>query len=210
VNYGNTDACSTPLSVTSRVGTPPPHFRDEWNDYDVFLISVGWGIVGTCTLIGFLYLFAVNSSWNVFRSIKYQLWDGTQWASTRYIGIMRIALALQLWSRYGYELHLVSKTLPIYHYETGLLFQILTFFMAIGLWAQLSTFLSGVLALALYYYFGLVLGVEAYTHHHTCLLAFATFFLGFTPCGRSYSLDRLLALQRGRAEPERGKNQKKK
>jgi hypothetical protein len=61
----------------------------------------------------------------------------------------------------------------------------------------------------MYYWFGLELGREPWTHHHTYVLAAGTFLCALTPCGRSYSLDRWLALRRaeraGRpAPPERG------
>ncbi len=38
----------------------------------------------------------------------------------------------------------------------------------------------------------------AFRHHHTFLLVMAILFIALTPCGRSYSLDRWLALRRAK------------
>ena len=40
------------------------------------------------------------------------------------------------------------------------------------------------------------LGREPWTHHHTYLLAVAALLIALTPCGRSYSVDRYLAVMR--------------
>jgi hypothetical protein len=50
----------------------------------------------------------------------------------------------------------------------------------------------------MYYYGGVVRGIEPWTHHHTYLLAFAAFLCALTPCGRSYSLDRYLSVRKAK------------
>ncbi|TIU39068.1 MAG: hypothetical protein E5W31_07930, partial [Mesorhizobium sp.] len=44
--------------------------------------------------------------------------------------------------------------------------------------------------------FGFDLGREPWTHHHAYLLAVAALLIALTPCDRSYSLDRYLAVTR--------------
>src|SRR5262249_12067167 len=66
--------------------------------------------------------------------------------------------------------------------------------------------LAAACALYLVYWVGWAQGTNAYTHHHTTLLAWSMVWLALTPCGRSYSVDRWLALRKadrtGAALPE--------
>lgn len=123
---------------------------------------------------------------------------GTQYVgSTRSSALIRIGLVFIIWTRFAYE------QLP-YRYEFGwqtlfsLAFYISTLLMLIGYKSQISTFCAGVLTFSFYYYFGLVLDVEPYTHHHTYWLGMATILCSLTPCGKSYSLDRWMAIKSAR------------
>jgi hypothetical protein len=60
-----------------------------------------------------------------------------------------------------------------------------TTLMFIGFWARTSTLFAGVVALTMYHYFGVELGREPWTHHHTYPLAFTTLLCGLGPCGAS-------------------------
>lgn len=128
--------------------------------------------------------------------------------STRSSALIRIGLVLLLWARWGSELtftkHLADGNLPMcvvfYGSTTLLLF---------GVWTKVSAPLAALSTLWLVYGMGHLQGVEAYTHHHTTLLAWSMVWLALTPCGTSYSVDRWLALRRaeraGRpAPPETG------
>lgn len=129
-------------------------------------------------------------------------------ASSRTSALIRIGLALLIWARFS-ELLILYKHLS----TAGLLFS-LTYFistsmMFVGLASRLASLAAAAHVFLLYYYGGYVRGVEPWTHHHVYLLAMATFLCSLTPCGRSYSLDRLLAVSQAARErrappPERG------
>ena len=70
--------------------------------------------------------------------------------------------------------------------------------MLIGLFTRWSTAFTAIVLFTMYYYFGYRLDLEPWTHHHTYLLCMATLLSVFTPAGRSYSLDRYLAVARAR------------
>jgi hypothetical protein len=52
------------------------------------------------------------------------------------------------------------------------------------------------------YVFGVYGDLEGWTHHHTWLLCAATTLLCLTPCGGSFSLDRIRAVREARARGE--------
>jgi hypothetical protein len=47
--------------------------------------------------------------------------------------------------------------------------------MLLGVLSRLSTLATGAVLLTMYHYFGLELGREPWTHHHTYLLTFGTY-----------------------------------
>lgn len=118
--------------------------------------------------------------------------------SSRSSALIRIGLGFLIWARFA------SEQLP-FRYELGwhtafsLLFFLATAMMIAGVFSRLSTLVAGVLTFSLYYYFGLVLGVAPYTHHHTYWLGIATILCSLTPCGKSFSVDRWLAVRQARA-----------
>jgi hypothetical protein len=140
--------------------------------------------------------------------VRFLGWGLDYEGSTRTAAIIRIGLGFLLWVRYANDL------LPFKHpfgLETVfcLTFFGLTTWMIVGLWAQLATFLTGLFGLFTYYYVGHVYGHEPYTHHHIYWLGIATFYCALTPCGRSFSVDRWLAIRkankaRATPPPERG------
>jgi hypothetical protein len=75
-------------------------------------------------------------------------------------------------------------------------FFVATTMMFLGLFTRFAVIWSAIIALIMFYYFGMLLDREPWTHHHTYLLAVATALCALTPCGRSYSVDRWLALRR--------------
>ena len=130
-----------------------------------------------------------------------RLWSGfLAWGvmsigSSRSSALIRIGLGIIVWARFAYE------QLPFFH-ELGwrtvfsLLFYLFTTLMIVGYKARITTFIAGLLTMSFYYFFGLVLDHEPYTHHHTYWLGMATLLCALTPCDKSYSLDRWLAVRK--------------
>jgi len=118
--------------------------------------------------------------------------------SSRSSALIRIGLGFMIWARFA------SDQLPFrhelgWHTAFSLSFYLATAMMVAGVLTRLSTFVAGVLTFSFYYYFGLVLGVEPYTHHHTYWLGIATILCSLTPSGKSFSVDRWWAVRQARA-----------
>jgi hypothetical protein len=119
--------------------------------------------------------------------------------STRGVGLMRILLVGVVWTKYA------SKLMPfrVFHdpleLTMSMTFYVASTMMFVGLWSRLSTGVTGALLMAYYYYQGLQLDDDFFIHHHTYLLNIGVLFLAFTDCGKSFSVDRWLALRRARA-----------
>jgi len=123
--------------------------------------------------------------------------------STLVVGILRIATVLLLWSRYAWEVHpMKHRDEPEWLALSGV-FYVVTLLMGVGLWTRVSAPLTAATTLAMYFGFGIELGYDDWAHHHTYTLMTLTVFVAMTPCGRSLSVDRWLALRRGTAKPER-------
>ncbi len=116
--------------------------------------------------------------------------------SSRSSALIRIFLVLIIWTRWGSEVLLFRSLSSPAHLILSLSYFASTTLMLLGVFSRASTLWAGLTTLSMYYYFGLELGREPWTHHHAYLLAFATLLCAFTPCGRSYSLDRWWALCR--------------
>ncbi|MBL8584494.1 MAG: HTTM domain-containing protein [Rhizobiaceae bacterium] len=126
-------------------------------------------------------------------------WAVNTEASSRSSALIRIGLAILFWSRWAGELTLFSSHGAL-ELALSLNFFAATTMLFIGLSSRVAAAWAGVVAMAMYYYFGQQLGREPWTHHHTYLLAMAALLLALTPCGRSYSLDRYLAVTRAARE----------
>lgn len=128
--------------------------------------------------------------------------------SSRSSALIRIGLAMLFWSRWAGELLLYMDQSPAGLFLAANFF-VATVLLFIGYQSRAAAVWTGLVGLAMYYYFGFQLGREPWTHHHTYLLAVAALLIALTPCDRSYSLDRYLAVMRaeraGLAPPaERG------
>ena len=121
-------------------------------------------------------------------------WAVLSEGSSRTSALIRIGLVITIWARWGRELSLFNAEYP-YGYIFSVLFYLCTTLMFIGYYSNLSTFITGLATLTFYYYYGFALGKEPWTHHHTYLLAISTFLCCFTPCGKSYSVDRYLKVK---------------
>ncbi|WP_292227853.1 HTTM domain-containing protein [Mesorhizobium sp.] len=122
-------------------------------------------------------------------------WAAGTEGSSRSSALIRIGLAMLFWSRWAGDLLLYRDQSP-----AGL-FLAANFFLAtallfVGYHSRAAAVWTGSVGLAMYYYFGFELGREPWTHHHAYLLAVAALLIALTPCDRSYSLDRYLAVVR--------------
>jgi len=108
--------------------------------------------------------------------------------SSRSSGLIRIGLVFLIWARFG------NAMLPMRELETfGFLFRIFyftaTLAMAVGFLSRWACAASAWCLGMIYFYYG-------HTPHHVYLLFIATACLVLTPSGKSYSVDRWLALRR--------------
>lgn len=137
-------------------------------------------------------MLSLNNAWTSFLS-----WGLHTEGSTRSSALIRIFLALLIWTRWGGALTLF-KLGTLEGVFLSVNFFISTTLMLFGIWTRLSTLWTAAIVLSMYFYAGLVRGIEPWTHHHTYLLAFATLLCALTPCGRSYSLDRYMSVRKAK------------
>ena len=116
--------------------------------------------------------------------------------SSRSSALIRIFLVLIIWARWGSEVLLFRSLQSPARTVLCVCFFASTTLMLLGVFSRASAAWAGLTTLSMYYYFGVFLGKESWAHHHIYVLAFATFVISFTPCGRSYSLDRWWAVRR--------------
>jgi hypothetical protein len=115
--------------------------------------------------------------------------------STRPVALIRIGLAVILWTTWGGAFLLYKRFPSPEGLLVAFLFFLSTTLMVVGYWSRLATLLAGLSCL--YIYYGLGHGDEpGFIHHHTALMTFATCLLALTPCGGSLSIDRWLAVRR--------------
>ncbi|MCC5979615.1 MAG: HTTM domain-containing protein [Salinarimonas sp.] len=119
-------------------------------------------------------------------------WGPSFTGSTRAAALMRIALATIAISRFGGEIGFHQVENPFVLLLSGMFFLFVAM-MFIGYLSRLACFGTGVSVLVLYIA-GAVTQTPGWAHHHVYLLAIACILLGLTACGRSYSIDRLRAL----------------
>ena len=108
--------------------------------------------------------------------------------STRSVGLIRIGLVLLIWSRWAGELIFCRDIRPSAILLNSAFF-LLTGLMCVGLWTRVSSMGTAILLSIRF------ITHQPSQHHHTFLLIISTLFIVLTPCGRSYSLDRWLALR---------------
>ena len=111
--------------------------------------------------------------------------------STRSVGLIRIGLVLLIWSRWAGEL-ILCRDIRLSAILLNSAFFLLTGLMCVGLWTRASSMGTAIIISIMF------VMRESWHHHHTFLLIISTLFIALTPCGRSYSLDRWLALRRAR------------
>ncbi len=128
--------------------------------------------------------------------------------STRAVGLLRLGMACILWSEHG--LHFRLHTDPtLDRIIVGVCFYLFSTAMLIGFRSRLACLLTGATLFVAYFHLGALGYSKWFVHNHSYAMANVTILLALTPCGRSYSLDRLLEVRRAerRGEPpppERG------
>jgi hypothetical protein len=127
-------------------------------------------------------------------------WGVDAEGSTRPVALLRIATVLLIWTKWGAVGALFVHFPDPEQLAMGAVFYVVTGLMLVGFHARLSTFLTAVLIGYGYHVLGLEGGDRSWVHHHTSLLKHVTWLLVLTPCGRSLSVDRLLAVRRARRE----------
>jgi len=121
----------------------------------------------------------------------------TEEASTRSLGLMRLLFGLILWSRFAREL------MPYRHFDEpdrvvlSAVFYVATTGMVLGLFTPVSMVLtSATLIVMSWGYGGTASDPTAWVHHHTTMHLLCVIWLSLTPCGKSLSVDRWLAVRR--------------
>ena len=109
--------------------------------------------------------------------------------STRSVGLIRIGLVLLIWSEWAGEL-ILCRDIRLGAILLNSAFFLFTGLMCVGLWTRVSSMGTAIIVSIMFNIH------QSFRHHHTFLLVMATLFIALTPCGRSYSLDRWLALRR--------------
>jgi len=131
--------------------------------------------------------------------------------STRSSALIRIFLVTLLWARWANDLVLFREFASPQGWvfvAIGVNFYLATTLMLVGLWTRFAGIWTASVVATMVVYAG-ALGRGDWGHHHTYLLAQAACLCACTPSGRSYSIDRWLAVRRAEASgeplpPERG------
>jgi hypothetical protein len=114
--------------------------------------------------------------------------------STRAVGLMRVGTGLLLWSRWAAEMMPYRAPEPD-RIALSAAFYITSTLMVLGLWSRWSVPAAGAVVGVMVATYGVV-EEPTWGHHHTALHMLAVWWLALTPSGRSFSLDRLLAVRR--------------
>jgi hypothetical protein len=122
-------------------------------------------------------------------------WGIDHEGSTRAVGLLRIALALIILARYGREVAFFAADNVGYAMLGAYIF-VLTPLMLVGLYARAATAMVAATLVCMYFLFGPLPDQTGWNHHHSYILMISVVFLAFTPCDRSYSLDRYFAVRR--------------
>lgn len=123
---------------------------------------------------------------------RFLSWGIDYRGSSRSTGLIRLGLPLLMWARFGTDM-LPLRALETAQFNFRILFFISTFAMAVGFFTRWACAASAICVGVIYFF-------HPYAAHHTYLLMVATAFLMLTPAGKSYSVDRWLALKRAARE----------
>ncbi len=130
-------------------------------------------------------------------------WGADACGSTRPLGLMRMALAIVVFVRFGNEVSLYQGDSASF-VMLGVAFFGLTSLMFVGYMAQAACAGVAVMLMTMHFYMGHVLGQPGWASHHIYILVVSVSLLALSPCGQSFSLDRYRALLKGEDAPEEG------
>lgn len=116
--------------------------------------------------------------------------------STRGVALMRVGLVLVAWSRFASEVAPYHAPLDPWRWALAISFFASTSMMLVGWYTRVATAWAGVTVMVIVYGCGVFGEMDSWSAHHTTLLAHTMLLMAFTPCGRSYSLDRWVDLRR--------------
>ena len=122
-------------------------------------------------------------------------WGADLQGSTRPVALIRIGVAVLLLVLYADEVALFRTVTPI-GVVLGAWFFAAVLMMLVGWRTHLAVALASIALVTMYFVIGASPGITGWNHHHSYLLMASTLLLNFTPCGMSYSVDRLLAVRR--------------
>jgi hypothetical protein len=131
------------------------------------------------------------------RAAGFMHWGAEAQGSTRPLGLLRIALAVIVFVRFGAELSLYQGDSPAF-LLLGAAFFIFTSMMLVGYMAETACAGVTILLATFQFYLGYMQGYPGWTSHHVYLLLVSVGLLALSPCGRSFSLDRYRALATAR------------
>jgi hypothetical protein len=120
-------------------------------------------------------------------------WGAEAQGSTRPLGLMRMAIAVILFVRFGNEVSLYQGD-TLAFLILGVLFFGLTSMMLVGFMAEVSCAGVALMLMLMHFYLGQIDGYPGWSSHHIYLLVVSTSLLALSPCGRSFSWDRYRAV----------------
>jgi hypothetical protein len=124
-------------------------------------------------------------------------WGADAQGSTRPLGLMRIALALIVFVRFGNEVSLYQGESWSF-VLLGIAFFVLTSMMLIGYMAEAACAGVAFILILMHFLMGQVYGYPGWASHHIYILVVSVSLLALAPCGRSFSWDRYRALAQAR------------
>jgi hypothetical protein len=127
------------------------------------------------------------------RAAEFMHWGADAQGSTRPLGLMRIALAVIVFARFGSELSFYQGDSPAF-LLLGAAFFVFSTMMLVGYMAETACAGVAILLATFQFHLGYMRGFPGWTSHHIYLLLVSVSLLALSPCGRSFSLDRYRAL----------------
>ena len=124
-------------------------------------------------------------------------WGADAQGSTRPLGLMRIAIATIVFVRFANEVSLYQGA-SLSFVLLGLAFFGLTSMMLVGCMAQAACAGVALTLMTMHFYMGHISGYPGWASHHIYILIVSVIMLALSPCGRSFSWDRYLALAQAR------------
>lgn len=110
--------------------------------------------------------------------------------STRLAGVMRILTVLVVWSRFAAGMVPAFGSSPT-DYVLSAVFWSASPLAFVGLFTRPAMLLTGAAGMGAYYLQGVAAGNSNLSSHHVFALALLCCLMALTPCGRSFSVDRL-------------------